>query len=215
MEARAKLRFVTFLTCARFPLVLLFFAGAVLYTKPAYRHPWLFAGVFFCLITSAITDLFDGYFARKFNVVTKLGAHADPLMDKFFYLASLPLLVFVATRKPDHHVHALLLLVLTLLFLARDQWVTFLRSIGSLFNVSGKAHWSGKLRTAFNFPLICGIYFYEEAPAAIQILNINVLYFFEGIGITLNLLSLYIYTRKYWPSLVAAARPQGSESDRE
>lgn len=211
MDSRWKLRFVTFLTCVRFPLVLLFFAGAILYTRPAYRHPWLFAVVFGCLITSALTDLFDGYFARRFGVVTKLGAHADPLMDKFFYLASLPLLVFVATVKPDNLFHARLLLILTLLFLARDQWVTFLRSIGSLYNVSGHAHWSGKLRTAFNFPLICGIYHFEEAPIPWQFINVYVLYVFEGIGVALNLLSLYIYTRRYWPSLVAAGRPQDGD----
>jgi phosphatidylglycerophosphate synthase len=197
-----------FLTGIRFPLVLLFFAGAIVYTWPPCRQPWLFACTFACLITSAITDLFDGYFARKFNVVTKLGAHADPLMDKFFYLASLPLLVFVAAMKPGHLTHAKLLLVLTLLFLARDQWVTFLRSIGSLYNVSGSAHWSGKLRTAFNFPLICGIYYYEEAPPHVQFINMYLLYACESIGVALNVVSLWLYTRRFWPCLRATARPQ-------
>lgn len=211
MDTKAKLRFVTFLTCLRFPLVVIFFVGAVLYTRPAYRHEWLFAGTFFCLIASAITDFFDGYYARKFKVVTKLGAHADPLLDKFFYVASLPLLVFVTTLKPDHQFHARLLLVLTLFFLARDQWVTFLRSIGSMYNVSGGAHWSGKLRTAFNFPLICAIYLYEEGPAEIQFIHSSVLYFFEGVGVVLNAVSLVFYTRRYWHSLKDAAEPQGSE----
>jgi phosphatidylglycerophosphate synthase len=212
MDTRAKLRFVTFLTLLRFPLVLIFFAGAVVYTKPAYRQDWLFACTFFCLIASAVTDFFDGYFARKFNVVTQLGAHADPLLDKFFYLASLPLLVFVATLKADHQFHARLLLVLTLLFLARDQWVTFLRSIGSMYNVGGGAHWSGKLRTAFNFPLICGIYLFEEGPVAVQkFIPAGLVYLCEGIGVGLNLLTLIIYTRKYWPCLKAAAEPPGGK----
>jgi phosphatidylglycerophosphate synthase len=211
MNTGARLAFVTFLTCLRFPLVLLFFTGAVLYTRATLREPWLFALVFFCLIASAVTDLLDGHFARRFRVVTRLGAHADPLMDKFFYLASLPLLVYVAAIKPDHQFHARTLLVLTLLFLARDQWVTFLRSIGSMYNVSGGAHWSGKLRTAFNFPLICGIYYFEEAPARVQFLNFGTVYFFETIGVVLNLLSLYLYTARYWPSLRAAARPQTEE----
>jgi phosphatidylglycerophosphate synthase len=201
MDSRARLHFVTLLTCVRFPLVLTFFAGAIVYTHPPCRQPWLFAATFACLIASAATDLFDGFCARRFRVVTRLGAHADPLMDKFFYLASLPLLVFTATVKPDHRTHAMLLLVLTLLFLARDQWVTFLRSIGSMYDVSGGATWSGKLRTAVAFPLICAIYYYEEAPAAWQVIRAPWLYAFETVGIVVNTVSLCSYTRRYWPAL--------------
>jgi phosphatidylglycerophosphate synthase len=198
MTRAAKLWFVTFLTFVRFPLVLLFFTGAILYTRAPYRHPWVFFATFVALITSAVTDLFDGYFARRFNVVTKLGAHADPLMDKFFLLASLPLATFVAAAN-KHTAHATLLLVLTLLFLARDQWVTFLRSIGSIYNVSGTAHWSGKLRTAVNFPLICLIYYYEEAPPAYQLVPISLLYALETFGLIVNVLSIVTYTHRYWP----------------
>jgi len=196
---------VTFLTGARFPLVLLFFAGAIVHAQERFRQPWLFAITLGCLALSAVTDLFDGYLARRFNVVTKLGAHADPLMDKFFYLASLPLLVYVATLKPDHRLHAGLLLVLTLLFLARDQWVTFLRSIGSLYSVGGGSDWSGKLRTAVAFPLICTIYYYEEAPPAWQFVNLRWLYGFESLGLVLNAVSLFTYTRRYWPCLRRSA----------
>ncbi len=123
MSKKMKFYFVTLLTFSRFPLVVAFFIGAVF-------HAWrpntiVFALSFASLILSALTDLLDGYYARKFNVVTKFGAHADPLMDKFFYLATLPLLVFVAIHN-DHLRHGTLLLVLTFLFLSRDQWVTFL-----------------------------------------------------------------------------------------
>ena len=204
MSTSAKLRFVTFLTFVRFPLVLLFFAGAIVYTVPPYREPWLFITVFASLILSAATDLFDGYFARRFKVVTAFGAHADPLMDKFFYLASLPLLVF-ATMRQGHTGHGVVLLVLTLLFLARDQWVTFLRSIGAMYAVSGQADWSGKLRTAVNFPLICTIYYYQEAPPAWQFVLPWMVYVFEALGLALTVLSLFTYTRRYWPYLLRAA----------
>lgn len=216
MSTKAKLRFVTFLTFVRFPLVLLFFAGAIVYATPRYRVPGLFFTVFGALILSAVTDLFDGYFARRFKVVTKFGAHMDPLMDKFFYLASLPLLVFVA-MKHDHVGHGTVLLVLTLLFLARDQWVTFLRSIGAMYDVSGAANWSGKLRTAVNFPLICGLYYFEEAPPSCQFLNEYVVYFFELVALALTVMSFIIYTRHYWPYVRKAATisEDGGEGDRE
>jgi len=200
MTSQAKLGFVTFLTFVRFPLILLFFIGAVIYTPG--HSPWLFAAAFAFLVTSAATDLLDGYFARKFNVVTEFGSHADPLMDKFFYLASFPLLVFVAVRN-GHGGHAVALLVITLLNLSRDQWVTFLRSIGAMYQAGGKAKWAGKLRTAVNFPLICCIYWYEASPY--PLLSARFIHAFEILAVLTNLISLYTYTRDYWPYLRRSA----------
>jgi CDP-diacylglycerol--glycerol-3-phosphate 3-phosphatidyltransferase len=199
-SSRIKLAFVTFLTVVRFPLVLLFFAGAIVHavTPPAERSTWLFALSLTALIASAVTDLFDGYFARHFKVETRFGAHADPLMDKFFYLSTFPVLVFVATIN-QHLPHAIFLLVLTMLFLTRDQWVTFLRSIGSMHNVKGNANWSGKLRTCINFPLICAIYHFEAAPT--PLVPPLLLHSAEVVALIVNLVSVYVYTRHYWPSL--------------
>jgi len=201
MTNQTKLGFVTFLTFVRFPLILLFFVGAVVYTPE--RSPWLFAATFMFLVMSAVTDLLDGYFARKFGVVTEFGSHADPLMDKFFYLASFPLLVFVAVRS-GHSRHAVILLVITLLNLSRDQWVTFLRSIGAMYQVSGKAKWAGKLRTAVNFPLICCVYWYEASP--FTLLSSGFIHTFEALAVLINLVSVYSYTRDYWPYLRRSAR---------
>lgn len=199
MDKGAKLRFVTTLTFARFPLVLVFFAGAVVYSDRAYREPWLFALLFTSLVASAATDLLDGYFARRLRVETALGAHADPLMDKFFYVSTMPLLVFISARQ-GHIEHATFLLVLTLFFLLRDQWVTFLRSIGSMYNISGKASFTGKIRTCLNFPLICCIYYFEESDR--NLIPPNLLYAFEGIAFIINIVSVFSYTRFYWPYLV-------------
>jgi len=209
---RGNLLFVTFLTMVRFPLVLLFFFGALTNALLAPRSsiPWLFMASFVSLILSAITDLFDGYFARRLNVETRFGAHADPLMDKFFFLATLPLLVFVATTNGNLR-HATTLLVLTLLFLTRDQWVTFLRSIGSMYNISGRANWSGKLRTGINFPLVCAIYFFEEAPWSL--IPAWALYVFEAVAFLVNFLTLYIYTRTYWPALRRSVQLDGPQGD--
>ena len=201
-EKQDKLRLVTILTLLRFPLVLLFFAGAIVYVR--HRHTWLFVSSFLALVASAATDLLDGYLARKFNVETDFGAHVDPLMDKFFYLATFPLMVFVATIN-GHITHAIVLLVLTVLFLTRDQWVTFLRSIGSIYNVSGCANWSGKLRTALNFPLVCAVYYFEEAPRSLRWGSWALLYMFEILAVIVNLISLYVYTRHYWPYLRRSA----------
>ncbi len=212
MGRQRKLQFVMFLTFARFPLVLLFFVGAIVYTVPAYRVPWLFFATFASLVLSALTDLFDGYYARKFHVTTSFGAHADPLMDKFFYLASLPLLVFVSARQGEFS-QATALLVLTLLFLARDQWVTFLRSIGAIFDVSGKANWSGKLRTAVNFPMICVVYYYQEHPDFAPCFPGWAVWTFVALALVITIISLFVYTRNYWPYLCKAASVENTEDD--
>lgn len=195
-RTRLKLLIVTFLTCARVPLVLLFFFGAIFYSQ--HVRTWLFVVTLTSLIASAVTDLFDGYLARKFRVETKFGAHADPLMDKFFQLTTLPVLVFVATNN-GRISHAVFLLVLTMLFLARDQWVTFLRSIGAMHNAPGGATWIGKLRTCVNLPLVCVIYYFEEAP--LQFINDKFLYTFEAVALVINVISIFTYTDHYWPYL--------------
>lgn len=203
MQKSKQLAFVTFLTFVRFPLVLLFFAGAIV--NVYVNNTTLFFMTFASLILSALTDLFDGYFARKFQVVTTFGAHVDPLMDKFFYLASLPLLVFVLAFN-GHDQHAAAMLVLTLLFLARDQWVTFLRSIGAIYQASGKANWSGKLRTALNFPMICIVYYVAEAPRNLQFIPIGFAYAFVVVTIILTIITLFTYTSHYWPFLKKSAK---------
>lgn len=42
-----------------------------------------YAGIILLTI-AALTDFFDGYFARKFNAITSLGAKLDQLSDKLF-----------------------------------------------------------------------------------------------------------------------------------
>ena len=215
MDSKTKLRVVNGLTLARFPLVLLFFVGALV--NSWVRMDWLFWSSLAVLILSAMTDLFDGYLARRFDVCTDFGAHADPLMDKFFYLATMPLLVFLAVRNiatgasldPHPMPHAVVLLVMTVSFLARDQWVTFLRAIGSMYNVSGKAGWAGKVRTALNFPLLCAIYVFLDSP--VRFLPTWLIYVGEALGFAINLISAWIYTKQYLPYLRKAATPKSAE----
>jgi cardiolipin synthase len=45
-------------------------------------------------LISGLTDLFDGFIARKFEQKTKLGAMLDPMADKLLLSASFLLLVF-------------------------------------------------------------------------------------------------------------------------
>src|ERR1035437_7246102 len=123
-----KFYFVQSLTLLRVPLIFLFLAVSVFCGHPLPGSWFLVA--FVAMILSAVTDLFDGYFARKFRVTSQLGSYADPMTDKIFYLTIFPTLVYVADRIGQHG-HAPALRLLTILFLLRDQWVSFLRPIGA------------------------------------------------------------------------------------
>jgi len=202
MSKRAKMAFVTTLTIGRAPLVLLFMVGALWHWHTP--SPILFWSSFLVLVGAAATDLLDGYFARKFDVTSRFGALADPLTDKIFYLVSLPTLLFLIcmdkAEPSGYQLNALLMLFFTVLFILRDQWVTFLRAIGSEYKADVRANWSGKARTALSFPIVCVVYFKVGSGGLLDvILPMPVIYTLYMAGITINIISIVVYTRQYMP----------------
>lgn len=200
--------FVNALTFARLPLILAWMVFAIV---AEIRDSWIIAlvgGLFMAL--SGISDLFDGYLARKWNVVSKLGQMADPLMDKVFYLCAFPTLVWQITRQAESPLHAIVMLVFTVLYLLRDTWVTFLRAVGSAHGANVSAMWLGKVRTALSFPGAGFVYAYL---ALHRLLGIEwwdwwlyACFAFEALLIALTLWSLVTYTIAYAPYLRMAVR---------
>jgi CDP-diacylglycerol--glycerol-3-phosphate 3-phosphatidyltransferase len=200
-----KFYFVQALTLVRVPLIFLFLAVSIFFGHPLLEL-W-FTVAILAMILSAVTDLFDGYFARKFEVTSRLGSYADPLTDKVFYLTTFPTLIYLANRIGQHD-HARCLVVLAILFLLRDQWVSFLRSLGALHNLSAKANWSGKARTIISFPTICVIYYYLQAPSSWPFhIPAWFVYGLEFLSVLINLISIVVYTGYFWPALRMELRP--------
>jgi CDP-diacylglycerol--glycerol-3-phosphate 3-phosphatidyltransferase len=94
------------------------------------------AAIIFTL--AAITDLLDGYLARKLNVVSVLGKLIDPLADKLIVMASLVWMVPMG-RMPAWAV---------IVLLAREFSVTALRSVAATGGVIISAGQEGKTKTA-------------------------------------------------------------------
>ncbi len=201
MDAKAKRLIVNALTFGRVPFVVLFMVLAIIhaYTPKAW---WLAVAATVSLALASLTDLFDGQLARKWNVVSKFGAMADPLMDKVFYLVVFPTLLWLLGRQPDEAVHALVMLVFTVLYILRDQWVTFLRSVGALYDADCRANWMGKFRTAASFPAACVIYVY--ASLHLFFLPQALIFVIEALLIIINVWSIIVYTRQYLPYLKKA-----------
>lgn len=202
----SKRIFVNALTFARLPLIVAWMVLAVVAEIRDSLPLAVLGGVLMGL--SGITDLFDGHLARKWGVVSELGKLADPLMDKVFYLCAFPTLVWLIARQAESPVHAVIMLAFTVLYLLRDTWVTFLRTVGSAHGADVAAMWLGKVRTALSFPgagfiyaylalhRLCGPVWSEKWLYAC--------YAAELLLIVLTLWSLVTYTRAYSPYLKKA-----------
>jgi len=188
---------VTAITFARVPFVFLFLALALV--EKFRPSPAMAVMATASLVIAAITDLFDGLLARRWRVVSAFGAMADPLMDKVFYLVVFPTLLYLLASQSAESVHAVVMLVFTVLYILRDQWVSFLRSVGSAYGADLRANWMGKLRTAISFPIGCIIYVYISCHPFW--LPRPLIYTLEAFAILVNFASLVVYTKQYLPWL--------------
>lgn len=92
-------------------------------------------------LVAALTDLGDGWAARRLNCVSNVGAFLDPLADK---IISNVLLVFLACRYPTW-----ISLWMVLLLLAREFAVQGFRSMAPCLGVVIKTELLSKLKTLF------------------------------------------------------------------
>jgi len=206
MSARFHSLFVNALTFSRVPLIFAFMAFAVV---AECRRAWAWAvPACACMLLAGITDLLDGRLARRWHVVSTFGKLADPLMDKVFFIVSFPTLLWLIGMQNENAVHLVVMLVFTVLYILRDQWVTFLRAVASTYHADVSAMWLGKVRTALSFPAAGFIYLYLAfhgcLPCGWNAPLLAAVYLVEAFLIVLNVYSCVIYTRAYWPYVCRA-----------
>ena len=197
----AKTIFVNALTFSRVPLIFAYLACAVA-GHFSDSCAWPLAACF-AAAAAGFSDFFDGLLARRWGVVSDFGKMADPLMDKVYFIVAFPSLVWLASVQGESAAHAVSLLVFTVLWILRDQWVTFLRSVATMYRADVGAMWLGKVRTALSFPCAGFIYIYlafhrwwSEGAGAF---GLCCCFAVEGFLIILNLYSFVVYTVSYWP----------------
>lgn len=93
---------------------------------------------FALLILSELSDLFDGYIARKRNEVTDLGKVLDPLADRITHLTIFLCLTWAR----------LVPLYMILIILYREALISTLRTVCAFRSVVVHARTSGKIKTA-------------------------------------------------------------------
>jgi len=76
------------LTAIRFCLVPIF---PIIYFSDLNNARYIALAIF---LVAGLTDFLDGYIARKYNLISKIGTAMDPLADKFMQLTALTSLTF-------------------------------------------------------------------------------------------------------------------------
>ena len=127
-----SLNLPNFITLTRILLIPVF---VVLFATPTPNRS-LSAGLVF--VVAAVTDLLDGYLARRNGQVTTLGKLLDPIADKLLVLSALILLVNV------DRVSALVAIVI----IAREVAVTGVRAIAAGEGMVIAAETTGKYKMA-------------------------------------------------------------------
>ena len=96
--------------------------------------PWILICL---LIFSELSDFFDGYLARKFNLVTELGKILDPMADSITRLTILLTFTQGLIGLP---------LPLVFIFIYRDAMISTLRTVCAFRGVTLAARTSGKVK---------------------------------------------------------------------
>ncbi len=148
---------------------------------------WLF-------IVAASSDLLDGYLARRWNEVTRVGKLLDPLADKLLITTAL-VMMMVAGRLEGFWAGLMVVVIL-----GRELAVTGLRGIASSQGQVVAASWQGKLKAVTQNVAVGALLFHHETlglPA--HEIGMTLL----AIAAALTLWSGYVYFAAYFRSPAA------------
>ena len=109
------LLFINLITLSRIIL------GAVIFVLLTRAEMYWYAFILFFL--ASITDYFDGYLARKYNLVSQLGEILDPIADKILIVF---LLFAIAVNLTSYYIGFLSAVIIT-----REIWVGALRDFNA------------------------------------------------------------------------------------
>ncbi|MBX7143828.1 MAG: CDP-diacylglycerol--glycerol-3-phosphate 3-phosphatidyltransferase [Oligoflexia bacterium] len=172
------------LTLLRLGLIPLF---VILLIDPSPFMLFMATAIF---IFAALTDLVDGYLARRFGAESDLGKLLDPLADKILVLAALVMLV---AQRSDFDGSPWVPGWLVVLVLAREVWVTGLRGIAASRGMVLAANSAGKLKSGFQMVAIVLLLLHD-----FQFRFFGISIASQTIGVNLLLLSVVV---SYWGAL--------------
>ncbi len=140
---------------------------------------------------AAITDAFDGWYARKYGQITPLGAFLDPVADKLMVCAAL--IVLLSLDRVDGFV-ALVIIGREITVSALREWMA---QMGASANVA--VNWLGKLKTIMQMVAIPVLLFWDPLFGVIPVAAIGTLLIY--VAAVLTVYSMLYYLRLAWPHL--------------
>lgn len=141
-----------------------------------------------CFIVGALTDLLDGWLARRGKQVTSIGKLLDPLADKM--LVSTALIVLLAMGRIP-----LWATWMVVVIVGRELAVTGLRGIASAGGQVVAASWLGKTK-AVSQNIAIGALLFHFTTAGLPAHSIGMV--FLGVATALTLWSGYVYFADYF-----------------
>jgi len=131
------------LTIARFMLAIAFFVLI------GFHEPFIKDLALITFGCAGITDLLDGYFARRHSTVTSFGRVADPFVDKILICGAF--ILFIEPPPPQIGLERWMMIVI----IAREFMVSGLRGFVESKGIPFGATVLGKTKMAVQFGTIC------------------------------------------------------------
>lgn len=166
----------------------------------------LWAGLVFAV--ASITDVIDGYLARKWNLITVVGKFMDPLADKLIAMAALVMMVRLG------RIAAWVVIVL----LARELIVSGLRTIAASEGMVIAAGQEGKWKTSLQLVGIISLCVHYVHPLQVGATSVPVDYNLVGkvlvyLSGAFSVWSAVVYFRAFLAMLAKrGGEPNGAKS---
>lgn len=190
---------LTLLRIALVPVLVLFFYLPI---------EWSNMACVVIFVAAALTDIADGYIARKTGQTSRFGAFLDPVADKIMVSTALVLLV---QRQETYQV---VFAIAAAVIIGREITISALREwmaeIGERALVS--VSWIGKVKTGFQMTAI-GFLLYHDNMAWIPVALIGELLLYTAAALTLW--SMWSYLQSAWPAISDARNhaPDGGDTE--
>ena len=197
-----------YLTLARIAVIPAFIVLLIMVEPETRDHSWFALepaepqgkNLLYCFIAAllfslaSITDYFDGYLARKYNITTNLGKLLDPLADKLLVIGAMIMLVEL-NRLPGW---------MALIVVTREIGITALRGIATEQGAVIAASKLGKFKTATQMPALIGLLLYYKIPLIItpplNFFAVGMVLF--TVAVVLTVWSGIDYFVKFWKYMV-------------
>jgi len=188
------------LTVGRIGIAAAFFVLLGFYEQGTAWGCWLLNAAFVLYLLAALTDVLDGWLARRMNMVSAFGRMVDPFVDKVLVVGAFVMLTgsnFYNAAPPSAFERAIPAWIrgnmasivqawMVVLILAREFIVSAIRGYSESQGVKFPATPAGKIRMFLQSVAICAVLFQlANHPYTVWAIALKVVSVWLAVGVTL------------------------------